>query len=88
MSKNAGFWAASATDDDTLTIDITAELGGASISGSPTVTGTNRTAAYVSHSGGAIVCSFEVGSYAGSVQASATLTDGRVIVRRVELRFV
>jgi hypothetical protein len=76
-------------DNAIIGIDFADDLGVATITGTPVVTGVNCTATYVSHTpAGVVSVRINDGEYAGAVQVSVTLTDGRTPGREVSLRFL
>lgn len=89
--RNVGYHPMSSGDKPIIGIDFSDLLGTASISGTPTCTGVNCTATYVSHTAAGIVSvqvSNPTSTYSGAVQVQVTLTDGRTPGREVSLRFL
>ena len=87
--KVIGEWVVSSVDGDNITFNLANEMGTASLSVDPVVTGVDCTATLVSKTaGGKVVVKVTNGVYAGAVQIKATLSDGRDLGREVRLRFV
>jgi hypothetical protein len=87
--KTVGFWPKSVADNDVVSIDFAPNLGTATIVGTPTVAGVNCTATYAGLTPPGVVSAYvSAGTYAGAVEMTATLSDGRIIARQVELRFL
>ncbi len=82
----------SEADNETLGIDFNPNLNAtdppATISGTPTVAGVNCTATYLSNADGIVLVRVTDGDYAGSVEVSCVLSDGRLEKRQIDLRFV
>jgi len=86
--RSVGMWPGSPTDTDTVSIDFGPNLGAATIVGTPTVAGVNCTAVYVAHTAaGVVTAQYANGTYAGEVEMTCVLSDGRTIGRKVEVRF-
>lgn len=87
--KSLGFWPMGADGPDVVSADLGEDLLGATITGTPTVTGVNCTAIYQSHTPEGVVSALvSAGEYAGSVQFTLTLSDGRSPSGQVDLRFL
>lgn len=86
--RSVGMWPGSSGDADTVSIDFGPNLGVATISGTPTVDGINCDAVYVTHTpAGIVTAKYSNGVYAGEVQITCVLSDGRTVARKVEVRF-
>lgn len=87
--RSVGNWPASEEDVDEVTIDFGPNLGSATITGTPTVAGVNCTAVYVTHTvAGLVTAKYSAGDYAGEVQITVVLSDGRTVARSVGVRFL
>lgn len=87
--RSVGFFPMSEADGEVIGIDFSPNLNGSTIVGMPTVEGTNCTATYVSHTPeGIVAVRVTDGTYAGRVEVSIELADGRTPGRQVDLRFL
>lgn len=89
MPRSLGHFSMSATAGEVIGLDLGPDLRGSAIVGTPTVTGVNCTATYLSHTAAGMV-SVRVtdGDYAGAVVVSAVLADGREAVGQADVRFI
>ena len=86
--RSVGLWPGSPTDQDVVSVDFGPNLGNATITGTPVVAGINCTAVYVSHTPeGVVMAKYSGGTYTGEVEITVTLSDTRVVARKVEVRF-
>lgn len=89
MPRSLGHFSMSATAGEVIGLDLGPDLRGSAITGVPTVTGTNCTATYLSHTAAGLVSvRVSAGTYAGAVVVSAALADGRTAVGQADVRFL